>query len=115
MVDTVKTRAQLIQRALRSIGATMPGEADSTEDTATMDDLVDPLIAQLLADDIIYIADDDAIEVQYFIPLANLLANMAGPDFGSPVNDQAKARDEGILRRLASTRPTYEVHKATYF
>lgn len=115
MVDTVKTRAQLIQRALRSIGATMPGEADSTEDYDTMDNLVDPMIAQLAADGIIYISDDDAIEVKYFIPLANLLANLAGPDFGSPVNDQAKERDEKILRRLSATKPSYEELKTDYY
>jgi hypothetical protein len=115
MVDTVKTREQLIYRALASIGAIQPGEAASTEDYDAMDGLVDPLIAQLAADSIIYISDDDAIEVQYFIPLANLLANMAGPDFGSPVNDQAKARDEHTLRRMASTGPSYEVLKVEYF
>ncbi len=107
MVDTVKTRTQLIHRALAAIGALEPGEAPSTEDYNTMDNLVDPLIGQLAADEIIYIQDSEEIPVEYFIPLANLLGNMAGPDFGSPVNDEAQKRDEGTLRRLASTRPTY--------
>jgi hypothetical protein len=40
---------------------------------------------------------------------------MAGPDFGSPVNDQAKERDEATLRRLASTKPTYTALKVQYF
>ena len=73
MVDTVKTRRQLIYRALSAIGALEPGEAPSPEDYNTMDNLVDPLIGQLAADEIIYIQDSDEIPVEYFIPLANLL------------------------------------------
>lgn len=115
MVDTVKTRTQLIHRALAAIGALEPGEAPSTEDYETMDNLVDPLLAQLLADDVIYIDDSDQIPVAYFIPLANLLGNMAGPDFGSPVNDQAKMRDEATLKRITSARPTYEVMTGNYY
>lgn len=115
MVDTTKTRRQLIYRALASIGALEPGEAPSTEDYNTMDGLVDPLIAQLAADEIVYINDDDAIEVAYFIPLANLLANMGGPDFGSPVNDDAKARDEATLRRLVAGKPSYQPQVGEYF
>jgi hypothetical protein len=47
-----------------------------------------------------------------FPPLARLLANMAGPDFGSPINQDAKRDDENTLKRITSNRPTYEVHKA---
>lgn len=104
---TFKTRAQLIERAAASIGVKEPGEALSSEDYDTFDDLVDPLISQLSADGVAYIENDEEIPNEYFVPLANLLANMAGPDFGSPVNDQAKERDEATLRRLASTKPTY--------
>jgi len=113
MVDTVKTRTDLKVRAAKSLAIIEPGETLSTEDDETLDDLVDPLIAQLAQDGIIYIDDSDEIDVAYFIPLARLLANMAGPDFGSPINEEAKLRDEGILRRMASTRPTYEVLKTT--
>jgi hypothetical protein len=111
MVDFIKTRTQLIHRALAAIGALEPGEAPSTEDYNTMDNLVDPLIAQLAADDIVSIGESEEIPVEYFIPLANLLGNMAGPDFGSPVNDDAKARDEATLKRIISTRPTYAIAK----
>lgn len=115
MVDTVKTRAQLIERAGAAIGVKEPGEALSTEDYNTLDNLVDPLIGQLAADGVIYIQDDNEIPVEYFIPLANLLGNMAGPDFGSPINEEAKQRDERTLRRLASTKPTYAPMKMQPF
>jgi hypothetical protein len=115
MVDLIKTRTQLIHRALASIGALEPGDAPSPEDYNTMDGLVDPLLAQLAADSVVYIDDSEAIKLEYFVPLANLLANMAGPDFGSPVNDAAKARDEHSLRRLSAPQPTTAAVKAVYY
>jgi hypothetical protein len=115
MADAFKTRAQLIERALKSIGALEPGEAPSNEDYATVDGLIDPLIAQLATDQIAYISDAEAIELELFMPLARLLANAAGPDFGSPVNMEAKADDEKILRRLTAAKPTYERLKVDYF
>lgn len=115
MVDTTKTRSQLKERAAKDLGIIEPGETLSAEDDETFDDLIDPLIGQLAADQIIYIQDTDAIEVEFFLPLARLLANIAGPDFGSPINEQAKMLDEQTLRRLASVKPTYEVLKTEYF
>lgn len=115
MTDFSKTRAQLIERALKSIGVLEPGEAPAAEDYDTVDDLVDPLIAQLAEDSIVYIQDTDAIDLTIFLPLARLLANAAGPDFGSPINEEAKARDEQTLRRLSASKPNGDVLKAEYF
>lgn len=115
MADTFKTRDQLITRALKSLGQLDPGEAPSAEDYATVDDLIDPLVAQLASDEVVYIQDTDAIELEFYLPLARLLANAAGPDFGSPVNQEAKAADEAELRRITATKPTYQVQKAEYF
>lgn len=115
MVDIIKSRAQLIERALKNIGALEPGETPSAEDSDTMDGLIDPLVAQLAKDQICYITDTDEIELEVFMPLARLLANMAGPDFGSAINEQAKEIDEATLRRLTANGPTYEVLRAEYF
>ncbi len=76
---------------------------------------VDPLLAQLAKDEIVYIGDSDEIPDEYFLPIARLLANVAGPRFGSAMNEQAKQIDEAALRRLTSAEPTYEVLKTTYF
>lgn len=115
MTDTFKTRDQLKERAALSLGVIEPGEALSAEDNDTFDGLIDPLLAQLADDQIVYIGDPDNIELAYFLPLARLLANMAGPDFGSPINDGARRMDETTLRRLTSTKPTGEVMKTEYF
>lgn len=115
MVDTTKTRTQLKERAAKDLGIIEPGETMSPEDEETFDGLVDPLIAQLAADDIAYIDDSEAIPLEMFLPLARLLANIAGPDFGSPVNEQAKLTDEQTLKRITSTRPTYSVTQGSYY
>lgn len=115
MPDTFKTRTQLKERAAKNLGIIEPGETMSTEDDETFDGLVDPLVAQLAADDVVYIDNIEEIDLAYFMPLARLLANIAGPDFGSPVDPAAKAADEQALRKIVSTRPTYEVLKGSYF
>lgn len=115
MPDLSKTRTQLIERAAKDLGIIEPGETLSTEDRDTFDGLVDPLIAQLAAERIVYIQDDEQIENEYFLPLARLLANMAGPDFGSPINEAAKAQDERVLRRLSTAIASTATLRAVYF
>lgn len=115
MADLAKTRTQLKERAAKDLGIIEPGETLSAEDDETFDGLVDPLIAQLAADQIVGIQDSEAIELEYFLPLARLLANIAGPDFGSPINEDAKNVDEATLRRLTSSGPTYQPLKVEYF
>lgn len=115
MPDLSKTRSQLIERAAKDLGIIEPGETLSAEDQNTFDGLVDPLIAQLAAEGIVYIQDDEAIENEYFLPLARLLANIAGPDFGSPINEAAKAQDERMLRKLTAAKASSEIVKAVYY
>jgi hypothetical protein len=115
MVDIVKTRAQLKERAGKLLALIEPGEALSTEDDATLDSLIDPLLAQLAAGDIVYVADSETIELEVFLPLARLLANAAGPDFGSPINEEAKQSDEAELRKILATKPTYEPLRGEYY
>lgn len=115
MVDAFKTRAQLKAEVGGDLGLIEPGEALSAEDDAKIDGKIDPLFAQLAVDTVVYVADTEQIELEYFLPLARLLANVCGPDFGSPINEDAQKRDEAILRRLTSTRPTYQAQQGEYF
>jgi hypothetical protein len=115
VADITKTRAQLIERAGINLGLVQPGEALSSDDYNTLDNLVDPVIAQLNADHIVYISDTDEIDVAVFIPLAAVIANMAGPSFGAPINDDALTRDQNTLRRINATQPTYAPLKVDYF
>jgi hypothetical protein len=115
MADVTKTRAQLIERAGIALGLVQPGEALSAEDYDTLDNLVDPIVAQLDADSIIYINDVDSIDLTIFLPLASVIANYAGPSFGSPINDNALKRDTGLLRRINSTKTNFTPTTPEYF
>ncbi|ANW00683.1 hypothetical protein [Bradyrhizobium icense] len=112
---TDKTRTELIQRAAKLLALIEPGEAPATEDYNSLDGLIDPLIEQLAEDQIYYVDDANAIKPAIFEPLARLLANMAGPDFGSPINEEARRRDEQTLRRMGGAKPTGEVMKTEYY
>lgn len=114
-MDITKTRSELKERAAKLLAIIEPGEALSAEDDETFDDLIDPLVAQLAADKIVYIQNIEEIELEVFMPLARLLANVAGPDFGSPINEGAKLEDEKTLRRLTSNVPTFEPLKVDFF
>lgn len=115
MADLFKTSAQLIAKALSNIGALEPGEAPSAEDFETMDGLIDPLIEQLQTEGVAPFIDRDEIPPALFLPLSRLLANAAGPEFGSPMNEQAKLIDEATLRRLTAGKPTYQTLRVEFF
>jgi hypothetical protein len=114
MADVFKTRDQLIYRALKNLGQIEPGEAPAAEDYAAVDDLVDPLIATLAVNEIYYVADPDEIDNEVYLPLARLLANAAGPDFGSAINEEAKRIDEALLKKISATKPLYTVAKGQF-
>jgi hypothetical protein len=115
MVGVIKTRDQLIYRALKNLGQIEPGEVPAPEDYASVDDLVDPLIAQLAVDNVYYIDNPDEIDSEIYLPLARLLANVAGPDFGSAINEDAKQVDEALLKKMAATKPMFTVARGQFF
>lgn len=114
-MSETKTLLELKTEAFGILTGNPPSETPSDEDLDTIDAYVDPLLAQLAQDEIVLIADSDEIPVEYFLPIARLLANVAGPRFGSQMNQDAKRIDEAALRRLTSARPTYETLKVDYF
>lgn len=115
MSDTTKTRTDLIERAATELGALPSGQPLSDEDAATLDALVDPLLRQLASDDVVEVADSNAVPAEFFLPVARLLANEASPSFGIAYSLEAKLENERQLRRLVAPRPTRERQKATYY
>ena len=82
------SRVELIHRALRNLGALPQGQAPDVEEFNSIDDLIDPMIEDLIARDIIFIQDVDAIEERYFLHLGHVLAGLALSEFGMQ-NDPA--------------------------
>lgn len=115
MVDVIKTRTDLIERAATELGALTSGQSLSDEDRDTIDELVDPLVLQLSVDEIADFPDLEQIPSQLFLPLATLLANTAAPSFGQVFSPEVKAMQERYLRKLTATPATNEPVKALYF
>ncbi len=79
-----------------------------------VDELVDPLIEDLIARDVAYIEDVDAIEDKYFIALGHVLAGAAAAEFGLQNDAAIAARavdGEQKLRRISAAYPTYEIQE----
>lgn len=110
-----KTSAELKTEALSILTGMDPNNEPSPDELRVFDRYLDPLLAQLDADEICTVADEENIPDAWFLPLARLLANVAGPRFGSPMNEEAKAIDERLLRRLNAAPPTYEPRCAEFF
>ncbi len=110
-----KTLTELKSEAFGILTGNDPFQAPATEELETIGVYVDPLLEQLSVDCTVSIPDSDEIPEEYFLPLARLLANTAGPRFGVAMDEAAKERDERALRRLSASRPTFEVLRADYF
>ena len=82
----------MIYRALRNLGALPQGQAPDNDTYAAVGDLVDGVLAELEARDVIYIPDIDTygMEDKYLQPLGHILAWRAAPEFGA-ASDQALA------------------------
>lgn len=111
-----KTREELATRALVIINRAQAGQTPNPEDLASVDSVIDPLLAQLGIDEVVYVGDADAIDDQLFLPLARRLALEIGPDFGLPAPDDAALNTaDGRIRRLTALRTYVEPIRAEYF
>lgn len=96
--------------ALYNLGVLPQGQNPGNEEYNSVDGLVEPMIEELIAKDVCFIEDVDAIEDAYFLALANVLAGHSAPIFGMQ-NDPALAarmvKGEADLGRIGATNPTY--------
>lgn len=123
----MKTRTELVHRALSEMGRLYAGEAPSAEDYSAVNDLVEPLTDQLVADDVVYVGDLDQIEPAIFLSLGRLLAVTAAPSFGTDAIqtiltrnradnlDALTEREQATLRRVSGSRPTYAPAAGVYY
>jgi hypothetical protein len=86
----MKTRQDLVYRALRNLGVLPMGQNPGAEENNSVDALIDPMIEDLIARDIVFVEDVDAIEDKYFVHLGHILAGQCAAEFGMQ-NDQAIA------------------------
>jgi alpha-ketoglutarate-dependent taurine dioxygenase len=83
-----KSRSDLVHRALKNLGVLPQGQTPGAEEYNQVDALIDPMIEDLIARDIVFIEDVDAIDEKYFLHLGHVLAGLAQSEFGMQ-NDPA--------------------------
>lgn len=115
MAEQFKTSIEWKTEAFAILTGMDPNSTPSTDELSAFDVYVDPLLAQLEADEVVTIQNKEEIPNEYFLPLVRLLANVAGPRFGSPMNEDAKKVDEKLLRTITAAKPTYEPLAVDYY
>jgi hypothetical protein len=99
------TRSELINQVLTNLGVLPVGEAPDADTSAAVDNLIDGLVAELEARDIINLKDIDTygVEEKHLQPLARILTWRAAPAFGLQ-NDSGLAamavQGEDYLREM---------------
>lgn len=113
---TTKTREELVNRALVKLFADGgAGQSPDPEDQATVDGAVDGVLGDLSARDVVEVANDEEIPVEWFEDLAELLKQAVAEDFGRAKDDAKVFRAEVSLRQKNAGGPSFEVQRAEYF
>jgi len=108
---TTRTRRELIDAVLDNLGVLVPGQAPSDEEVGRVDSHIDSTIAELEAQEIVYVANAGTasppnggeIELAIFNALADCLAWAVAPAFnlaGDPALKVISDQAEETLRRI---------------
>ena len=114
-MDITKTRAELVTRALRKLLVVGSGQVPEDEDTELVDGVVDTTLADLAARSVVYIANEEAIDVAVFEWVADCLTDNVAEDFGKSRNPAKVEYAEAKLKAVLAASPTYETQRNDYF
>lgn len=109
------TRTDLIDEVLDLLGVTQVGQDPAAEDVEKVDQMIAPVFASLAARRIIYVQDHEAIDEEYFNPLAIIIANHVGPKFGQAYDPSTDLVQERLLRAMQPQPGTGATLKVDYF
>lgn len=110
-----KTRAELVAKALSILQQEGSGQPQAPEDTAKVDECVVALTSELDANGVLTIGNLDEIDDAVFLPLARMLANETGDDFGRPYSEEYRLAQEMRIRKVTATGPLYVTLATDYF
>jgi hypothetical protein len=110
-----RTRAQLVSKALSILQEEGAGQPTSSEDSELVDAAVEPLVAELQSAGVLVIGNLNAIDDDIFLPLARMIANEVGDDFGRPYSEDYRLLQERRIRRVVSQGPLYTPLATDYF
>ena len=73
------------------------------------------LISRFEKANILVIGDIEAINDDIFLPLARLIANECGDEFGMPYDDVKRALAERRIKRVTAVKVYFQPQSAEYF
>lgn len=114
----MKTRVDIANRVLKILRKLIAGEAAAVEDMQDVDDLIDPLVANLATRGVVYIGNVNEIEDEVFEPFCRRLAWDARVSFGvgsDKIPECQPSVTEGELRALGAGTMTNEPIRAQYY
>ena len=111
----MKTREELVTRALQKLKVLAAGQSPSAEDAAAVDGDVLPIFADLSRRGVYSVGDPDEIEDEAFIHLADILANSVAADFGAAQDEGVRMAAERRLRVLGAQTLSGQVLRTNYF
>jgi hypothetical protein len=111
----MKTREELITRALQKLKVLAAGQTPSAEDAQVVDNEIIPVLSDLAERDIYLLGDPDQIEDSAFVHLADILANSVAGDFGKDQSEDLRLMAEARLRRLNAATISYQPQQTEYF
>ena len=109
-----KTKAQLVKRALQKIFVVSGTEEPKAEDAQLVSDIWTSVRAELVAQRVAGLSDN-SIPNDGFEAVADYLAQCIGPDFGLPMNEDAKKAALGRVFMAMGTGYTGQVLRTDFF
>ncbi len=111
----MKSRQELVVRALQKLKVLAAGQAPSAEDAKVVDDEVVPVLSDLSKRQIYPFGDPDNIEDDAFVHLADILANSVAADFGRDQSEELRLMAEARLRELGAQTLSGQPQQTEYF
>lgn len=111
----MKSREELVNRALEELGVVGAGQTASAEDYAVIDAAVEPVMSDLATRDIWVWGDPDEYDEDAFEHLAVLLANAKARPFGKQPSEETRIMAERRLRQLSLYDLSGQAQRVEYF
>ncbi len=111
----MKSRQQLVIRALQKLKILAAGQTPSAEDAKIVDDEIVPVLSDLSIRSVYPFGDPDQIEDEAFVHLADVLANSVAADFGREQSEEVRLLAERRLRELGAQTLSGQPLQAEYF
>lgn len=111
----MKSREDLVRRALGRLRVLAAGQTPSAEDAKLVDDQINSVLADLSDRSIYSVGDPDQIEDSAFQHLSVFLANAVAEDFGTTPNVEAAMLAERSLRHITAQTLSGQRQTAEYF